>query len=332
MDDLRRYIEDIVKYKLRWSDNCESMSIIPLTSGGSERNFYRINLKGRKSLVYMKYSSEKEENRYWYDIELFFKKLEINVPDIYFVEEGSIFLEDLGIVHLYDLIRDCSRDVLLRYYFGVLDQLIKLHQNGMILYEKNPFKISNGFNYNLYRWESNYFKENLIGNYFNMEVNESQDRSLEKDFVFLAETLSKERNILIHRDCQSKNIMIKDNSPYFIDFQGMRAGLSQYDLASLIEDPYAELSEEIKTQLLDYYAERNGICGDARERCKRIYRYCAVQRLLQATGAYAFLGIKKGKEDFFKYIPTGIRNLKSVLGNCAELLGICELVNRIPVV
>lgn len=285
-----------------------------LTEGGSERNFYRANLNGKKSIIYMSYTDEKEENGYYYDIYLLFKKLNINVAGVYYKEEGRIFLEDLGDVHLCNLVMAKKEEGL---YYKVMDELIKLHRYGAGVYERKPFRISPEFNYHLYRWESNYFYENLIVNYFNMGIDRQQ---LEKDFHFLAEKLSKEKNVLIHRDCQSKNIMIKDGKPFFIDFQGMRYGLPQYDLASLLEDPYVDLSVRVKEELLKYY------CGALNKKFLMVYRYCAVQRLMQALGAYSFLGLKKGKKEFLQYIPNGLKKLKSILEEQDGLIGIKDVV------
>lgn len=269
------------------------VQITRLTDGGSERNFYRVRL-GNRSIVYMNYSDEKEENRYYYDIAIFLKGLGINVPEIYYKGDGNIFLEDLGDTHLYNLVTTRPEDRIIDYYYKVIDQLSKLHSS-----EGVRFKISNGFDYSLYRWESKYFLDNLIRDYFGIKL----DINIEPELHLLAEVLSKEKNVLIHRDCQSKNIMIKDGVPYFIDFQGLRYGLPEYDLASLLEDPYVNLSDEAKDNLYE-----RGVQSTS----SHIYKYCAIQRLMQALGAYAFLGLKKGKKEFLQYIPNGLNRLRLI--------------------
>lgn len=287
------------------------IQIIPLTEGGSERNFYRLVFGNSNTVIYMNYTDEREENKFYYDIAIFLKKLKINVPEIYYKGDGSIFLEDLGDVHLYNLVITNSEDKVIGYYYQVIDQLLKLHLEGKSIYKNEPFRISSGFSYSLYRWESRYFLDNLIRSYFNIDIDE---RKLESDFHFIADILSKEEDVLIHRDCQSQNIMVKDDKPHFIDFQGLRYGLPEYDLASLLEDPYVDLSESTKKKLIDYYYRGNvrgrNVRGPASD---IIYKYCAVQRLMQALGAYAFLGLGKGKKEFLQYIPRGLKRLKFVL-------------------
>lgn len=303
-----KYIEDTKRLTL-------------LADGGSERNFYRVEVGDNRTLIYMNYSDEKEENKFYCDIALFLKSLNINVPQIYYKEDGNVFLEDLGNTHLYNLVINNPEADIIGYYYKVIDQLLKLHLNGESQYKKAPFKISNGFDYSLYRWESKYFLDNLIKGYFNIVI----DVDIEPDFHFLAETLAKEGNVLIHRDCQSKNIMIKEGIPYFIDFQGLRYGLAQYDMASLLEDPYVDLGEKAKIDLLNYYGQ-----GRSSANFLEIYNYCAIQRLMQALGAYVFLGLKKGKREFLQYIPNGIRKLKLALENQEGLNGLKKLLSNTP--
>lgn len=290
------------------------MKKLQLTNGGSERNFYRV-YTGDSTVIHMEYSDEKEENKFYYDIAIFLKSLGINIPQIYHNEDGFIVLEDLGDTHLYNLVINNPEDRIIQYYYMVIDQLLILHKNGDSIYKKAPFRISKGFDYSLYRWESNYFLENLIRGYFHM------DAELDSEFHLIAERLSKEKNVLIHRDCQSRNIMIKDGKPYFIDFQGMRYGLPEYDLASLLEDPYVNLSNETKDRLLDYYDYGQG-------RSLTIYNYCAIQRLMQALGAYAYLGLKKGKKEFLQYIPNGLNKLRLVLEKQDRLPRLKDLICR----
>lgn len=285
--------------------------IIPLTDGGSDRDFYRVTLQDNKTFIYMRYGNEKEENRFYCDIAGFLRKLGVNVPRIYYKEDGHILLEDLGDTHL------CN-NLHVDYYRKVIDQLAILHGAGDLVYRKKPFRISDGFNYSLYRWESKYFLDN-----FGIKTD------LEDDFHRLAEVLSNEKNVLIHRDCQSKNIIIKSGSPYFIDFQGMRYGLAEYDLASLLEDPYVNLPKDMEEELLDYYFSGNVRSRNERGRSSLIYNYCAIQRLLQALGAYRYLGIKKKKKEFLKYIPNGLKRLMVFLERQDELKGLRKLVASI---
>jgi aminoglycoside/choline kinase family phosphotransferase len=122
--------------------------------------------------------------------------------------------------------------------------------------------------------------------------------------------------------------MIKNDHPYFIDFQGMRFGLPQYDVASLLFDPYVLFSDEERQVLFEYYCESAGTAwiGD-RKHFKMIYKFLTIQRLMQALGAYGFLGIRKGKKHFLKYVEPALLRLYEVVENIEDLSGLKALVN-----
>ena len=115
----------------------------------------------------------------------------------------------------------------------------------------------------------------------------------------------------MHRDLQSRNIMVNDNDIYFIDFQGGRIGPIQYDLASLLHDPYVNLPELVKTVLLKYCLNKlqTMIEIDSQGFISG-YRICSVTRLLQALGAFGYLSRVKGKTYFEAYIPVALKTLQ----------------------
>jgi hypothetical protein len=127
----------------------------------------------------------------------------------------------------------------------------------------------------------------------------------------------------VHRDFQSQNIIIRNGQAHLIDFQGMRPGLAEYDLASLLYDPYVELPEDERAELTSYYRERqleNGIAINGDFDLK--LRLCAMQRLMQALGAYGFLGLVKDHKHFLKHVAPAMESLQHTI---AEIDGLTEL-------
>ena len=115
----------------------------------------------------------------------------------------------------------------------------------------------------------------------------------------------------MHRDFQSQNIIVRNGEACLIDFQGLRPGLAQYDLASLLLDPYVDLTAAEREELLAHYL--SGLLGAGRpgqEQFLRLYDLCAMQRLMQALGAYCFLSREKGIVEFAGHIPAGEARLR----------------------
>jgi aminoglycoside/choline kinase family phosphotransferase len=135
--------------------------------------------------------------------------------------------------------------------------------------------------------------------------------TLRPEFEHLAsEALQRALVGLMHRDLQSRNIMLAGNRFFLIDFQAARSGPLQYDLASLLIDPYVELPETLQADLLDHALERVvNRCHADPEDFRLGYRYCALARNLQVLGAFGFLSRVRGKTFFEPYIAPAVRSL-----------------------
>jgi aminoglycoside/choline kinase family phosphotransferase len=252
----------------------------------------------------------------------------IPVPRIfaYHRPSGLIVLEDLGDLNLQTLVqRTVDPKAVLDHYKNIIDLLITLGLEGAKGFEP-------GFTYQtpcydrelILERESKYFVEAFLNDYRGLTVD---FQALESEFEILAkEALEHPCTGLLHRDFQSRNIVVTDGNYYFIDFQGARLGPLPYDLASLLIDPYVELSEALQERLLNYAVERFGDRMSADEHAFiHAYNYCAVNRNLQILGAFAFLSKVKGKKDFEAYIPPALvslkKNLLKIDGNSCRQLG-----------
>jgi len=162
-------------------------------------------------------------------------------------------------------------------------------------------------------WDLNYFKYyflRLAGVPFN-------EQALEDDFGRLAKLLlSANRDYFLYRDFQSRNVMLRDGRPYFLDYQGGRKGALQYDIASLLYDGKADLPPEMRQELLDYYLDCLGkfIPVDRAAFMEHYYGYVYV-RILQALGAYGFRGFYERKAHFLQSVPYALKNLRWLAHN-----------------
>jgi aminoglycoside/choline kinase family phosphotransferase len=227
------------------------IKIVPIAKGGSDRRFYRICCAGEQSLVLVKYSLERAENRHYARIAQFLTEHGIQAPKVYFhdAEEGLIWIEDLG---QEDLFSFRSEDWLLRaeLYRAALGEIAKLHSLPEEEWRDLRDAMAPEFNAALYRWEHTYFFENCLGRLFRVTEKERRELAALPRLQEITEELAALPRVLVHRDFQSQNIIVRNGQAYLIDFQGMRPGLAQYDLASLLFDPYVQLSHRQRSELL----------------------------------------------------------------------------------
>ena len=302
----------------------QEIIVHPLEKGGSDRKFYRIAVSDQHSLIVAKYGRQREENRHYVEIARFLDGVGVRVPEIYFHddEEGLIWMEDLGDRDLWSYRNEpwAQRRGL---YQNALDQVLTLHTRAHLAAPVEPPKLQVEFNSELYRWEQNYFLENCLTRHFGIDADEVEELCDRGRLAEIADYLASLPRCFVHRDFQSQNIVIKDEVACFIDFQGMRPGLAQYDLASLLYDPYVRLPKEERDELLGYYLE--GLTDLGQEPAAdfaAIYELCAMQRLMQALGAYGFLGHVKERAHFLEHIPAALAALREVLARVPGLDGL----------
>src|SRR5437773_11741396 len=169
------------------------------------------------------------------------------------------------------------------------------------------------FNASLDRWEQNYFFENCLGRIFGLDKTRLRELASLPALSEIAERLAALPRVLVHRDFQSQNIIVRSGHAFLIDFQGMRPGLAEYDLASLLFDPYVRFSPAEREVLYSYYVERRGLSSTRQMR--ETLRLCAMQRLMQALGAYGFLGLVKGSQHFLAHVPSALHALRNLIAD-----------------
>lgn len=305
------------------------IEVEPLEKGGSDRKFYRVRA-GDSSLILAKYGSQREENLHYVVIAQFLRGLGVRVPEIYFHEpsEGLIWMEDLGERDLWSY-RQEPWAIRKGLYENTLDEALTLHTRAHRAPAAEIPQLQAEFNAELYRWEQNYFLDHCLCRHFGMDKEMVEAECGRAALDAMAERLHELPRAFVHRDFQSQNIVVVDGQACFIDFQGMRPGLVQYDLASLLYDPYVELTEEERNELLDYYLAAAREAGETeRGDFREVYDLCAVQRLMQALGAYGFLGHVKERPTFLEHIPAALGLLRGVAGRVKGLEELCRLLDK----
>ncbi|MGD2271281.1 MAG: phosphotransferase, partial [Desulfobacterales bacterium] len=293
---------------------------VKLRGDGSDRKWYRLTAS-QKSLVMVDHGIRKGPETAAVDsfvaIGRHLSAAGLPVPKIYLDDSfaGLVFMEDLGDKNLQDVIQKTkySKDIVHRYR-SIIRLLLKQSVTGAKNF--NPLWAYQTPTYDrelILEKECRYFVEAFLKQYLGWDITGSD---LEDEFTALAKkTVELSINGFMHRDFQSRNIMVQHNQYYFIDFQGGRIGPVQYDLASLIIDPYVALPLKMQKTLLDYCVRILPSFGIAEPaKFQSGYYYCALTRNLQILGAFGYLSKTKKKKYFAKYIPCAVAALKNNLG------------------
>ena len=280
--------------------------------GGSGRAIVRLS-GGGQSAIGIVYPM-REENVAFLEFSRHFRRHGLPVPEIYAedLSQGAYLEEDLGDTTLFEFLgTNRTGDVIapraIEAYRKVVAELPRFqveagrHLNYKVCYPRASFDRQS------IAWDLNYFKYyflRLAGISFN-------EQALEDDFGRLARfLLSADHDYFLYRDFQSRNVMLRDGKPYFLDYQGGRKGALQYDIASLLYDGKADLPPQVRLELLDHYLERLSgfIKVDRSAFMEHYYAYVYV-RILQALGAYGFRGFYERKAHFLQSVPYALKNL-----------------------
>ena len=224
----------------------------------------------------------------------------IRVPGVLAEEQlpdgcGACLVQDLGVADILSLRNEpwAARRAAYELAFRTLLPFYRLEPD----WELQP-----AFDAALYRWEQEYFAEHLIGRHLGGDAGAFL---AQPELQAMAEWLGGLPRVPVHRDCQSQNIMLHGGQAWLIDFQGMRYGRKEYDLASLIYDPYMQLKEAERTELLQLWEKLEGAALP-----RDIYAACAMQRLMQALGAFANIGYNQKRSWYLELIPAGLAALR----------------------
>jgi aminoglycoside/choline kinase family phosphotransferase len=307
-----------------------TVEITPIERGGSDRKFYRVRCSPEQTIILVKYGFEREENRHYVQIAEFLAEHGIRAPKIHFHDsaEGLIWIEDLGKTDLWSC-REESWLVRRAFYESALDEVVKLHclrEEACRAIEQN---LPVAFDAALYRWEQSYFFKNCLGGHFGLAEKKLGELAALPALDEIAKRLGDRPRVMVHRDFQSQNIIIRNAQAHLIDFQGMRPGLAEYDLASLLFDPYVTFSRSEREELLTAYEEKREAARlPVSPQFREVFGLCGIQRLMQALGFYGFAGTVKDNKTFLRYIPAAMTSLRSLTGEIAGLEELGVVLDR----
>ncbi len=292
------------------------ISVEKLPQSGSDRIYFRVATEHDSYIA--TFNKNVKENLTFFNFSLHFKKKNCPVPEIYSVNsKQTIYIqEDFGNDSLLTKLEEYGHN---DYTYHLIKQSLKslawLQINGDKNLDYNWCITSKKFGKQAIISDLLYFKYYFLDT---LKIPYDKEKLID-DFEALSTYLTKvDHKYFMFRDFQSRNIMVKDDKVYFIDYQGGMKGALQYDVASLLWQAKAALSDEWKNSLLEYYID----CIEEilqkpvdRIRFTSQYNGYVLIRLLQVLGAYGFRGLFERKAHFLTSIPLALRNFKWFLAN-----------------
>ena len=294
-------------------------SVERIAADGSQRRYWRLTGGPRGSVVGA-WGPNPDENRAFLSFTRTFRSLGLPVPELHAVDEvaGAWLLEDLGSHTLLATLNAARGEAprefptsVLPIYRRALELLPRFQLEGGRSIDFSVAYPCEAFDRRSMRWDLNYFKYHFL----KLARLPFHERRLEDDFdALIAYLREAEGSHFLYRDFQSRNIMVQDGEPRFIDYQGGRRGGLAYDVASLLYDGKAAIPESVRLQLLTHYLDALGehVAVD-RARFEVQFRGFVLIRIMQAMGAYGYRGFFERKPLFLESIPHQARNLAGLL-------------------
>lgn len=323
----------LLLFRQHFRKEADSFEMLPLS--GSYREYARLAAGDISAIA--AWNSDVRENRAFLSFSADLRKSGIPVPEIYIISDDmTLYLqEDLGNITLFDFLSKTRTSegfsrTIIDEYKKVLVQLPLIQVKAGKRIDYSVCYPRSEFDKQSMMWDLNYFK------YYFLKLAKIpfDEQQLEEDFQKFTEyLLSAENQYFMYRDFQSRNIMLKDNKVYFIDYQGGRRGPLQYDLASLLYDGKADIPAVVRDELFDLYInELEKILPVDRFEFIRFFKGFVMIRIMQAMGAYGFRGFYEKKEHFLKSIPYALDNLDNLLKRLDLPVELPELINVLNLV
>jgi len=308
--------------------------VVPLQDqlGGSGRVIVRFAGAGQTAIGIL--YSVREENVAFLEFSRHFRRHGLPVPQIYAedLSHGAYLEEDLGDTTLFEFLStNRSGDT-------VSPQVVEAYRKVAAVLPRFQVEAGRDLNYKVcyprasfdrqsIAWDLNYFKYyflRLAGIPFN-------EQALELDFTRLTKLLlGADHDYFLYRDFQSRNIMLRDGQPWFLDYQGGRKGALQYDIASLLYDGKADLPPDLRQQLLGHYLDcLAGFIDLKRDAFMEHYYAFVYVRILQALGAYGFRGFYERKAHFLQSVPYALKNLRWLAKHVKLPIALPELLDAL---
>lgn len=309
----------------------------PIQGGASNRDYYRVflprmpvNNTGILMLMNKRFNLKKFD---YYQVSELLRKLRLPVPQIFqeFSSDGALYLQDVGQVHLHDLVTTAPEDTVMveGLYRQAIDHLIILQTRAQH-YSEGVNAFQRAFDEEKLRWEMAHMERYFMRGFCDLSLNGDDKTVFWKFIDELCQQIAALPRVFCHRDYHSLNLMLWMEQLYIIDFQDARMGPCLYDLVSLLGDSYVDLGSATRYALLKYFAEQHPEYDP--EDMKKVYEeftLIAIQRHLKHLGTFGYLYTEKGFEDAIRHVPLTINYLRENISKFEELQEPGDILRRL---
>jgi aminoglycoside/choline kinase family phosphotransferase len=312
-----------------------SPSLVTLPGGASIRHYHRITI-GSQTLLVMELGDDplKSEEASkgpvrelpFLDVQRYLARAQVAVPEIHRFDSklGLLYLEDLGDVTFESKVASAKDDARSNWYRRAIDQLVTLQRYASAHPDPDCIAFTRGFDYELLKWELDHFRE------YGLEaqghhLTPAERDEVERHFVQIAERLASQPRIFVHRDYQSRNLMVQGEKLRVIDFQDALLGTAAYDVVGLLRDSYVALSNPLLDELVDYHADR---AGHDVASFRALFDLQTVQRKLKDAGRFVFIDRVKKNPGFLVHIPNSLAYVANAFSRQPDLAPLQEILGR----
>lgn len=303
---------------LRGLGHATPFEAVEAGSAGSGRVYWRIGREPGSHILLVSHPQDADYDRFL-AVSRHLRGAGLAVPAVHGSDDAArqVVLEDLGSVLLLQQAReagfpgDGDGEALRTAYRPVLRALADWQERGTRSMHECAALVDRVFDLGPLLWETSYFARRCAEESYGLPPERLAEPDLLAEFHRLAVRVEGHERRLMHRDFQSQNLMCRDGAIWFIDYQGARPGSRWYDLASLLWDPYVAMPMDLRRSLFDEFADLAGVAS--REEAWEQVLDAALQRVMQALGAYGFLSRRKGIPWFARFLAPGVAILSETL-------------------
>ena len=291
----------------------------PLAGDASDRSFFRIRLAGWSPLVAMVHPEPFNlDDLPYFAHSRFLKGIGADVPEIVgsYPGEGILLLQDLGDETLLSHLASASPARRSFLYRQAVQIIAFLQNDGTRSLHPELPAARTALDRHRLTFELRFFAEHYVDGLLGSPLSADQSAILDDWFVTLAETVAGYEPVLCHRDYHSRNLMVRGDRLYMVDFQDARMGPYTYDLASLLRDSYARVPEGLVEEMTEFYLEATdrasggpAIPASFREE----FEMTCLQRNIKAVGTFAFQTVVKGNRRYLPDIPPTLEMVRENL-------------------